>query len=212
MGVSGGEFPFQKSTGRGRQIVEIVSSLIKEVESGGGSDCALVAAGKIHEVGREFALSLKAYSASEGNSEAIVRTAIVYLKIGDPGRALATIKAFTDKEPEFRFADISGRPLSARTILGDAYRANGDLAAAREAYTAALELVPEDSHSAAQLARMHLADNSVDEAVKLSERFFEDDEMSALHATTRLLANDPNRLPALVGVVNDVTRKFSDVR
>ncbi|WP_034161448.1 tetratricopeptide repeat protein [Sphingomonas sp. ERG5] len=207
-----GSFPFQKSVDRGRQIVDIVTSLVATVERGGAGAAPLVAAGKIHEVGREFATALAAYEAAGDAAEAVVRIAIVQLKIGEPVKALAIIKAFVGKNPDFRFKDISGRPLSGLTVLGDAYRANGDLTAAQQAYAQALKLEPRDGQSAGQLARMHISNNEAAAAIELSSRFLDRDEMAALESTTRLLANDPNRLPALGGLVNSFAAKISDVR
>lgn len=205
-------FPYRKTVARGKQILEIVQSLLAQIEKPASDNDRLIAAGKIHEIGREFGTALRAYADAAGAHEAVVRTAIVHLKIAEPVRALQVIRPFVDKDPGYRFKDISGRPLSGLTILGDALRANGDIDAAQQAYAEALKLVPEDTHSAGQLARIYIAHDEFEKAVSLGNRFLDDDETAALQSTTRLLANDPNRLPALAGLVHNFSAKLSDVR
>ncbi|SFG02009.1 hypothetical protein SAMN05518801_105229 [Novosphingobium sp. CF614] len=206
------DFSIASSVVRGKQIIDIVTGLLTIIDNDEAANAKALAAGKIHEIGREFEQARKAYAAAQGLPEAAVRSAIVDLKTGEACRALGSIKHFIEAHRDFRFADISGRPLSAATILGDAYRMTGNGKAAIDAYREALELVPGDSHSAAHLARLYLTDNAPEEAITLSERFLDAEEMSALQSTTRLLANDPNKLPALGGLVSSMTRKFSDVR
>jgi len=200
---------------RGQEIISIVKQLVSQVSKGKDEVEPLLAAGKIREIEQIFPLAkrdylaiLKAYPTA---LEAQARLALVSLKMGNLAEGLAIARQLVDENKDFRFKDISGRPTSALTVLGDAYRLNGDLHQAKRAYQGAIELQPNDSYSAGKLAQILLNENNVNEASALVDRFLDDTELESFKTTIRLLNKDVNRLPAIKGVIENRSVIFRDV-
>lgn len=196
---------------RGKQIVAALNGLITTVEEAGADEAKrLLAAGKIQEIAQLFDAARDTYETilakNPRATEARVRLALALLKSRDPVRGLAMAKQAAEADAKFLFNDITGRPRSVQTVLGDAYRAQHDTVRAREAYEAAVKLQPKDSYAAYRLAQDHVQNGEIEQAVKLSDQFLDGGEQAAFRSTINLLVNDPHRLPALGGVVRDFAR------
>jgi len=194
-----------ETVAKGHEIVKIVQALTQEA-LGNSEDAALVACGKIREIAQPYRLAEACYRdalrVNPGNLEALARLAIAYMKNGNVGRALSIAAELTDRKPRFVFKDISGQPVSAMTVLGDAYRSADDLHRAKGAYEAALKLEPADAHSAIFLAQILADDGQLDKAAEIATSAGGHVAIQ-LQATLRLLGKDPNGLPAIVGIVSD---------
>ncbi|HYX72412.1 MAG TPA: tetratricopeptide repeat protein [Nitrososphaera sp.] len=192
---------------RGKEIVAIVERLVSQVSENKNEVDSLLAAGKIREIEQRFILAKQIYLTINRLDpkalEALARLALVYLKMGNPIEGLAVAKRLVEQDKDFRFADISGRPVSAMTVLGDAYRQASDLEQAKTAYQSAIEIQPNDAHSAAKLAEILLGEHNVSKAAELVDRFIDGSELDSYKATIQLLQNDANRLPAIKGVIEN---------
>jgi len=196
---------------RGKQIIAALNDLVATVENAGADEAKrLLAAGKIQEIAQLFDSARDLYETILAKypktTEARARLALALLKGRNPVRALAVARQAVETDAKFVFKDITGRPRSAQTVLGDTYLANNDDTLAKEAYSAAVSLQPSDSYAAYRLAQGHLQDGEIDQAVKLSDKFLDGGEQAAFRSTINLLVNDPHRLPALGGVVRDFAR------
>lgn len=199
----------------GKQILTTVERLINELNKSGSEAEQLLAAGKIHEIRQAFHLARSIYQlavqADPNIFEASVRLAILHLKEGESHRGLMLTKALEKKNTDFVFADISGRPRSLQTVLGDAYRDCGELDLASEAYRKALQLQPKDTHAMIQLAFCLVEQGEMQAALDLASTSMDRGNFKALISTAELLINDPNRLPAIGGIVSDIAFSTSFV-
>ena len=195
----------------GKQIIESVERLMVEAQKSGSEAAQLIAAGKIHEVRQAFQTARSLYEhalhADPEAFEASVRLAILLQKNGESRRSLAAAKALAARNADFSFSDISGRPRSLQTVLGDAYRDCGESEAAAGSYRRALKLQPADTHAASQLAVFLIDNGQVDAALDLAGKAMDKGGFEALNATAALLANNPNRLPAIQGIVTSMVSR-----
>lgn len=191
---------------KGLEILGIVKKLIHEAD-GKDEVAALIAAGKIREIAQTFQLAASCYTEAlrldSKNGEARARLALAFLKGRAFAKGLAVALDLVEQQPKFTFHDISGRPISAMTVLGDAYRDNGNLPEAKRAYTKALELVPKDIHASTYLAQIHADEGDLDHATSLAAIAAGEGGGDQFQATVRLLASDANRLPAIRGLIVD---------
>ena len=89
--------------------------------------------------------------------------------------------------------------VSTMTLLGDALRLSGRRKEAIDAYRTALQLEPDDAHSAARLAELYLLLGQVDNATALEPRI--DKAYSpTIKAALRLAGNDRALLPAVTQI------------
>jgi tetratricopeptide (TPR) repeat protein len=189
----------QEAAQRGREILDTVKRLIQETDDQDGP-ASLIAAGKIREVAQTYQLAVECYiealRADPKNGEAKARLAIAYLKSGAVAKGLAVIADLAEQQPKLKFHDISGRPASVQTVLGDAHRDDGNLPEAKRAYTAALELQPNDVRSAVFLAQIYADEGNLEQAAELEARTASGG-LEQFGATVRLMSTDPTLLPSM---------------
>lgn len=208
MAVAAPSYIYDVAAARGRQIMEIIDTLVATVaDEGAAVSDRHMACGKIHEIEQVYAQARARYeevlATNPAHLEARIRLALIHLKTGQRARGLAIAHQAAADDPRYTFRDISGRPRSVQTVLADALRDNGDLDRAKAAYAAAVEIVPDDRYAATQLAQILIEENDVERAAELTGQFLEDKELGAFRATLNLLSNDPHRLPAIAGVVTN---------
>jgi tetratricopeptide (TPR) repeat protein len=129
--------------------------------------------------------------------EASARLAVNLIRSGRKAEALRVATDLVSRVPDFRFKTINGTlDISAMTILGDALRVNGDVDGAIEAYLQALQLEPDDLHSAARLVELYLIQGQPERALALEPKL--DDTFNGdLKAILRLVGNQRSLLPAV---------------
>lgn len=200
---------------RGKRIEKTVKKLVGQTSESKNEAHAVLAAGKIWEIAQAFSAArrdyLKALEIDSELLEAKARLALVELKMGRREEGLEHAKGLTREHGAFGFDNISGNPISSMTVLGDALRINGDGDGAIQAYRAALEVSDKDGYSAMRLVELLVDGNLTREAAKVAEKYAELPELASLSATIRLLDNDPNRVPAIRGVVMFQARISNDM-
>ncbi|NHR06960.1 hypothetical protein HA052_17365 [Chromobacterium haemolyticum] len=202
--MSRNQSKLDEAVAKGKLILSVVEDLLREVQKE-KEDAALLASGKIREIAQTYRLARECYCSAiqvnGKNIEARVRFVITYLKDADVRKGLPLAIQLAEKYPSFIFNDITGHPVSVQTVLGDAYRVAGDMVQARQAYEAALKLQSTDTHSAVYLAQILASDGLLEEAADIASRSLDGTASEPFKATLRLLANDPNRLPAIAGII-----------
>ncbi|GGY26828.1 tetratricopeptide repeat protein [Paludibacterium paludis] len=210
--TNGRQTAIEEAVIRGKEILQTVESLINEAQ-GKSEDAALVAAGKIREIAQTYRLAQVCYRdaarKNPGNLEARARLAIAFLKDRNVTKGLTIAMELADRQPDFAFKDISGHPVSIMTLLGDAYRAAGDTTQARRAYESALKQQPGDTRAAVFLAQVLAEDGLLDEAADVAANSANGHDAAPFQATLRLLANDPNRMPAIAGILANRTARLA---
>jgi tetratricopeptide (TPR) repeat protein len=161
-------------------------------------------AGKLWEFlsmpGRSIEFYERALQLDPNFHEATARLAICLIKTGRLKEGLRVASDLARQDPEFRFKTINGTlNVTSMTVLGDALRVNNEIDDAIRAYEQALQLEPEDLHSVARLAELHLIQGQVDRAAALEPRV-DTTFNSELKATLRLVGNDRAVLPAVTGL------------
>lgn len=199
------------ATGKAQEILGIVQQLLAEMGKEGTNDAPrLIAGGKVYEIAQMYGVAQRYYEQASKIDpsllEATARLALVHLKLGNRSTGLMIAQELVQRNPALKFPDISNRPRSAQAVLGDAYRDNGNIAAAKEAYSSAVATEPRDGYSASKLAEIHILESDIDSALALTKQFLKSDELQAFEATVRLLTNDANRVPAIAGIVTDFAR------
>lgn len=197
---------------RGKAIVEAASNLVNQAGGGDGAQSYL-AAGKIHEMERVYGLAREFYEAASQDeklrSEAMLRVALIHQKSGNGAHAMELALKVADQDPNFVFEDLTGRSRSVQTVLGDLYAASGQIDEAQTSYRQALKLVSDDERAGIQLADILIEQGDLDGASEIANTSLSGTAADAFAATADLLRNDPNRLPALQGVISDVARAHS---
>ncbi|UXY14939.1 tetratricopeptide repeat protein [Chitiniphilus purpureus] len=201
----------QLAAAKGREIIAALQRLVGEVEQAQSDAARLVAAGKIREVAQTFQLAQKHYQAAlqhdPGSLEAKARLAILYTKQRRRPTALKTALEVAQQNAKFKFSDITGRPRSVQTVLGDAHRESGNAEDAKTAYAAALKLQSGDDYAAFRLAQLHLGSGDIAAAQNLAKKMGEHPEFAELHAALRLVKAGSG--PGLRGTIADLASKFA---
>ena len=193
---------------RAERILKAVSRLRDELSS----DCALfkryLAAGKVREIAQNFQAAARYYRQAmedDGNaSEPLARLALVLLKMGETREGLNIAEELHERAPSYRFHTITGQPVSTSTVLGDALRLNGEISAAVNAYNQAIEISDgEDLYSVSRLTSLLIDQGDLKRAMEIGDKFMAAKEFGGVWATVDLLRNNPNRLPAIQGVLDN---------
>ncbi|HSC79326.1 MAG TPA: tetratricopeptide repeat protein [Chitinolyticbacter sp.] len=200
----------QLAAAKGREIIQALERLVGEVEQAQSDAARLVAAGKIREVAQTFQLAQKHYHAAlqrdPGSLEAKARLAILYTKQRRRPTALKTALEVAQQNAKFKFSDITGRPRSVQTVLGDTHRENGNAEDAKTAYAAALKLQSGDDYAAFRLAQLYLGSGDVAAAQSLAKKMGDHSEFAELNAALRLV--NVGSGPGMGRIIADLTSKF----
>lgn len=113
----------------------------------------------------------------------------------DLAEGLALARQLEESDADFAFETITGKPVTAMTVLGDALRLNGELSRAKSVYEKSVRLTQgKDRHSLAHLADGLLREGQTEEAITVLQQYTSADEMGRLNACASLLRSDPNSL------------------
>ncbi len=165
---------------RTRRIIAVLENTISQAHS--KDDEQVLALAKLNEFNQRHAEAIRLYgsidSSSKLHAEAKVRLSVTLLKSGNTEQGLEVAASLTDKELARTFSSLTaGEPISGYTIMGDAQTSSGLLDKALDSYEKALHLQANDSHAAAQAAKICLLKGDIARArgfgsqIQLGERY-----------------------------------------
>lgn len=188
---------------RGNAVLESIQAFLEKAKSDPDSAEGYMACGKVNEVSGDHFVSIAWYERALGANpdlhEARCRMAVAQLKNGQKQDALRTAIELTSMAPEFVFtALVRGRPISAMSLLGDAFRESGYTQEAMDAYARALEYVPEDMYAAGHYGTLLFQNGQIEEAMEVFKKIDpENGIFGPVSAAARLAHRDPGLLPAI---------------
>jgi tetratricopeptide (TPR) repeat protein len=174
----------------------------------------LVASGKIREISQNFMIAESYYREAlrldSNELEALARLALVKLKAGEYAEGLTLAHQLQEYDASFSFESITGQTVTAMTVLGDAYRLNGEQTKAKKAYETSIKITNgKDRYAASKVVEALVDEGEIESAAEMLKTVVVPDQQNALAATISLLQNDPNRLPALQGVLSNSMNVFA---
>lgn len=159
--------------GRTERVMESLQNYIAQAEL--ENEAGLLARGKLYEFNQRYSEALDQYNqvpqASELYAEARCRISCTLLKAGNSEQALeVAVSAFKDHSKAIFNSLTAAEPTSMYTVLGDAQISCGLIDQAQRSFSAALMIESNDSHAAAQSARISLAKGDISKAKDFAGR------------------------------------------
>lgn len=191
---------------------KIVATLKQLSETLGRSDCLatqMIARGKIREIAQQYQQAAISYQEALRHSptdlEALARLSLVRLKTGEINEGLTLARSLVAKDSNLIFNTITGLTISSMAVLGDALRLNGEVSSAAESYEKSIRLSEgKDVYSAARYAAIKVEEGDLNAATATIKGFDQSAaELSGISATVELLRNDPGKLPAINGILDN---------
>jgi tetratricopeptide (TPR) repeat protein len=135
-----------------------------------------LARGKVFSIATEYGEAAASYSealAIDPNlAEAAFRLPLALLRAGQNERALSQAMSLAASHRDLVVPELmTDEKVSSMTILGETLLAHNRIDQAKDAYTAARKIAPEDSYAAGRLAQLSLATGGASEAIALAPHF-----------------------------------------
>lgn len=188
---------------RGNAVLDSIKQFLEKVKADPDSPEGYMCCGKVNEVSGDLFVAIAWYERALGANpdlhEARCRLGVAQIKNGHLKDAMCTAIEVTSMAPDFVFtALVRGRPISAMSLLGDAFRESDFNNEAMDAYKRALDYVPEDIYAAGQYGTLLFQNGQLDEAMEMFKKVDpENGIFGPVSAGARLAERDPGLLPAI---------------